>query len=64
MSPFDLPILPRNMPYYRGPNVKVNPFTLATDDGKHQRLLANSVLHSHSAGDGLFSWLINPVSLV
>ncbi len=45
----DLPILPRNMPYYRGLQVKVDPPTLTTDNDNHQRLLVYSVLHSHSA---------------
>ncbi len=48
MSPSDLPLLPRNMPYYRGPQIKVNPPTLAADNEEHQRLLACSMLHSHS----------------
>ncbi len=48
-SPSDLPILLRNMPYYRGLWIKVDPPTLATDDKEHQRLLAYSFLHSHSA---------------
>jgi hypothetical protein len=47
-SPSDLPILPRNMPYYTGPQIKVDLPTLATDNKEHQRLLAYSVLHSHS----------------
>ncbi len=46
-SPSDLPTLPRNMPYYRGPQIKVDPPTLANDNKEHQRLLAYSVLHSH-----------------
>jgi hypothetical protein len=45
--PINQPILPRNMPYYRGPRNKVDPPTLATDNKEHQRLLAYSVLHSH-----------------
>ncbi len=46
----DLPILPKNMPYYRGLGFKVNPPTPATDNDDHQKSLAYSVLCSHSVG--------------
>ncbi len=39
-SPSDLPILPRNMPYYRGPWIKATPPTLDAEDEGHQILLA------------------------
>ncbi len=47
MSPSDLPILPRNMPYYRGPWIKATPPTLDAKDKRHQTLLADSIHHPH-----------------
>ncbi len=47
MSPSDLPILPRNMPYYRSPQIKATPPTLDAEDEIHQTLLADSIHHPH-----------------
>jgi hypothetical protein len=41
-SPSDLPILPRNMPSYRGPRIKIDPPSLAGGDKEHQKLMAYS----------------------
>ncbi len=46
-SPSDLPILPWNMPYNRGPRIKADPPTLAAEDKEHQTLLVDSILHPH-----------------
>jgi hypothetical protein len=45
-SPSDLPILPRNIPYYIGLQIRVDPPTMAAEDKEHQKLLTYSVLHS------------------
>ena len=43
-------MLPQNMPYYRGPCIKINPPNPAVNNNNHQNSLAYSILHSHSAG--------------
>jgi hypothetical protein len=46
-SPSDLPVLPRNMPYYRGLQIKADQPTLAAEGKVDQKLLVYSGLHSH-----------------
>jgi len=44
--PVDLPMLPENMPYYRGPRVKLSPDKVATEASHIQTLLTEMVKYS------------------
>ena len=46
LSPVDLPMLPENMPYYRGPRVKLPPDEAAADTSHIQTCLTETVTNS------------------
>ena len=46
-APLDLPMLPENMPYYRGPKV-LPPIAEVTVEAQHVQALMNEITHHHS----------------